>query len=66
MAEQIPERFCEFQRRYNPQYKNFHCAISDWQCSSPICSYFSKSEMPKEGCSIANREGKLAKTIIGG
>lgn len=66
MGGKMPERFCEFQTKYNPQYKNFHCAIGDWQCARPICSYSSKSEMPKKGCDIANKEGRLIKTIVGG
>lgn len=66
MAEQIPEKFCEFQRKYNRQYNKFHCAVGDFQCSNPICSYSSKVEMPEEGCDIANKEGKLAKTLIEG
>ena len=66
MAEQTPERFCEHQTRYNPQDRKYHCAFGDWQCASPLCFYATPKEIPEKGCSVANKEGKLAKAIIGG
>lgn len=62
----VPERFCGFQRGYDFSYRKFVCGISDWQCPKPLCFYSSKEKIPKEGCDIANNEGKFTEELLGG
>lgn len=62
-----PERFCEFQRKFNSKYQLFECAIGDWQCLTPHCAYTLKQELEHQllGCSIANCEGQRIKKMLG-
>jgi hypothetical protein len=61
-----PLKFCKFQRGYDLRSQRYHCAITDWQCDNPLCSYKTKRDLPKKGCGIANLEGKAIEVVLGG
>ena len=63
--KKAPKKFCEFQGDLNSSEKKYHCMIGDFQCQSPLCSYNSKKEFKKQGCSIADDEGRYIKMNLG-